>query len=73
MAEEDVHKIATLLHERNVIDEKIAAVIDRPMTAGHLGQWIAAQAFDIELEPRPSRSRSMVGSEPARYRAAPST
>jgi hypothetical protein len=50
MAEEDVHKIVSLLHERNVIDEKIAAVIQRPMTSGHLGAWIAAQVF-IELEP----------------------
>lgn len=50
MAEEDLLKIASLLHERNVIDEKIAAVIHRPMTAGHLGEWIASQVFDIGLE-----------------------
>jgi hypothetical protein len=25
-----------------------------PMTAGHLGEWIAAQGFDIELERSPS-------------------
>ncbi|MGH3929459.1 MAG: hypothetical protein ACRDTF_05725, partial [Pseudonocardiaceae bacterium] len=49
-AEEDVRKIASLLHERNGIDERIAAVIERPMTAGHLGEWVAAQIFDIELE-----------------------
>lgn len=50
MAEEDVRKIASLLHERNVIDEKIAAVIGRPVVTGHLGRWIAAQVFDIDLE-----------------------
>lgn len=50
MAEEDIHKIASLLCERNVIDEQIATVINRPMTAGHLGEWIAAQVFDIKLE-----------------------
>lgn len=66
MAEEDVHKIATLLHERNVIDEKIAAVIDRPMTAGHLGQWIAAQAFDIELE-----TSAITAAIDGRFRAGP--
>lgn len=42
--------IAQLLEERNEIDEKIGAVIGRPMTSGHLGEWIAAQVFDIELE-----------------------
>jgi hypothetical protein len=50
VAEEDIHKIASLLRERNLIDEKIAAVIERPMTAGHLGEWIAARVFDIALE-----------------------
>jgi hypothetical protein len=35
MAEEDLRKIASLLRERNVIDEKIAVVIHRPMTVGH--------------------------------------
>lgn len=50
MSEKDVRKIASLLRERNAIDEKIAAVIGRPVVAGHLGRWIAAQIFDIELE-----------------------
>ena len=50
VAAEDVRMIASLLHERNAIDERIAGVIGRPMTAGHLGEWIAAQIFDIELE-----------------------
>lgn len=66
MAEEGVHKIASLLHERNVIDEKIAAVIDRPMTAGHLGEWIAAQAFDIELE-----TSAVTAAIDGRFRAGP--
>ncbi|MFG1925919.1 hypothetical protein [Cryptosporangium sp. NPDC048952] len=42
--------IARLLHERNLIDAQIAEVTDRPMTAGHLGEWIASQLFPIELE-----------------------
>lgn len=50
MAEQELRKIASLLRERNVIDEKIAAVMHRPMTAGHLGEWIASQVFDIEPE-----------------------
>ncbi|MGH3918695.1 MAG: hypothetical protein ACREYC_11360 [Gammaproteobacteria bacterium] len=59
MAEEDIHKIAALLHERNVIDEKIAAVIDRPMTA-------AAQVFDIELE-----TSAVTAAIDRRFRAGP--
>jgi hypothetical protein len=41
---------AALLHERNAIDAELARLIQRPMTSGHLGEWIAAQVFDIELE-----------------------
>jgi hypothetical protein len=42
--------VAELLARRNEIDRDIAAVIKRPMTAGHLGEWIAAYTFDIQLE-----------------------
>jgi len=42
--------IAKLLRERNAIDEKIAAITQRPMVFGHLGEWIAAQVFGIKLE-----------------------
>ena len=41
---------ASLLCERNAIDAELARLIQRPMTSGHLGEWIAAQIFDIELE-----------------------
>lgn len=41
---------AALLRERNAIDAELARLIERPMTSGHLGEWIAAQVFDIELE-----------------------
>lgn len=44
-------RIAELLKERNRIDHQIAQVIQRPMASGHLGEWIAAQIFDIKLEP----------------------
>jgi hypothetical protein len=43
-------RIAALLRERNAIDVELAGLIHRPMTSGHLGEWIAAQVFDIELE-----------------------
>jgi hypothetical protein len=42
---------AALLRERNAVDGELARLIQRPMTSGHLGEWIAAQIFDIKLEP----------------------
>jgi len=50
MHHEALPLVAGLLRERNAIDAKIAAVVGRPMAAGHLGEWIAARIFDIELE-----------------------
>lgn len=50
MTDDEVAHIARLLSQRNAIDDTIAAVIQRPMTAGHLGEWIASQVFGIELE-----------------------
>lgn len=50
MDDDKVGHIARLLRERNAIDDTIAGIIQRPMTSGHLGEWIAAQVFDIELE-----------------------
>jgi hypothetical protein len=43
-------RAAALLRERNEIDAELARLMHRPMTSGHLGEWIAAQVFDIELE-----------------------
>lgn len=50
VSDDEVARIARLLSERNAIDDAIAVAIQRPMTAGHLGEWIAAQVFGIELE-----------------------
>jgi hypothetical protein len=47
---DELRQVASLLEERNRIDDQIALVIERPMTSGHLGEWIAAQIFDIALE-----------------------
>ncbi len=44
-----LHELAGLLRSRNAIDAQIARVIDRPALAGHLGEWLASQIFDIEL------------------------
>lgn len=51
MGETDLAELAVLLRERNLIDERIGRLINRPMTAGHAGEWIASRIFDIKLEP----------------------
>jgi len=45
---------AELLQARNAIDVSLARIIGRPVSAGHLGEWIASQVFDIQLEPSAS-------------------
>ncbi|WP_143049694.1 hypothetical protein [Asanoa ishikariensis] len=52
----DLARIAELLRVRNGIDARIAAITDRPMTSGHLGEWIASQIFDIDLEPSAAKA-----------------
>lgn len=47
----ELAKVARPLHLRNEIDGQIAAIIQRLVAAGHLGEWIASAVFDIELEP----------------------
>ena len=47
---EALSTVASLLRARNSIDADIARLIHRPMTAGHLGEWIASIIFDIALE-----------------------
>lgn len=49
--DEPVKRITELLRERNAVDAEIATIVHRPMTSGHLGEWIASRVFDIELEP----------------------
>lgn len=43
-------ELATLLRERNAVDARVGAIIDRPVLSGHVAEWIAARVFDIELE-----------------------
>jgi hypothetical protein len=44
-----VRELAALLAERNAVDARIAALIGRPALPGHVGEWLAAEVFDIEL------------------------
>jgi hypothetical protein len=50
METDSLARAAALLRQRNAIDVEIAQLIHRPMTSGHLGEWIAPQVFGIELE-----------------------
>lgn len=49
-----IRRAAELLRDRNAIDVDLVRVIARPVTAGHLGEWIASLVFDVELESSPS-------------------
>jgi hypothetical protein len=51
MDEAGLKSIAMLLRHRNEIDARIADIVGRPVVHGHLSDWIAAQVFDIALEP----------------------
>ncbi|NUQ87972.1 MAG: hypothetical protein HOQ43_05865 [Glycomyces artemisiae] len=56
MSSAEIKAIAMLLRARNAIDERIADVVGRPAAHGHLSDWIAAQVFDIALEPTADRA-----------------
>ncbi|WP_454778181.1 hypothetical protein [Georgenia muralis] len=45
-----VEQVAMMLRERNALEAELAEVVGRPPLTGHLGEWIASQVFDIELE-----------------------
>ncbi len=47
-------KVAGLLQRRNEVDAELASVIRRPPTTGHLGEWVASEVFDIQLNPSAS-------------------
>ncbi len=48
-AAEPLERLAALLRRRNALDAQIARLIGRPAERGHLGEFIAAHVFDIEL------------------------
>ena len=50
MSEHDkVSRLAQLLQERNAIEHEISLIIDRPSHSGHIGEFVAAKIFDIDL------------------------
>ncbi|MDX8034097.1 hypothetical protein SK803_28095 [Lentzea sp. BCCO 10_0856] len=52
----DVRWVAGLIRERNRIDAALSACIRRPALSGHIGDWIAAQVFGIELDVHAAKS-----------------
>lgn len=51
MDEDGLKSVAMLLQARADIEARLADIVGRPLAHGHLSDWIAAQIFDIELEP----------------------
>ena len=45
----ELELLSALIKERNSIEEKIAKIIGRPAERGHIGEFVAAEIFDIEL------------------------
>ena len=45
----ELKRLASLLSNRNSIDEEIGVIIGRPASTGHIGEYIAAEIFDIKL------------------------
>ena len=46
----EVRRVAELIRERNRVDAALSACIRRPALPGHLGDWIAARVFGIDLD-----------------------
>ena len=44
-----IKQLANLVNKRNLIATEISALVERPALIGHVGEFIAAQIFDIEL------------------------
>ena len=50
MIERDqLRRLASLVKQRNAVDQGIAAILGRPALTGHLGEFIAARVFGIAL------------------------
>ena len=45
----ELRRLASLIGQRNRVDGEIAAIIGRPAHAGHIGEFVAAAIFEIEL------------------------
>jgi hypothetical protein len=48
-SDQELRRLAELLRVRNAADLDIARLIGRPVERGHLGEWIAARLFDLDM------------------------
>ena len=46
---DQLRRLASLIEQRNEIEEEIASIIDRPAHSGHIGKFVASIIFDIQL------------------------
>jgi len=46
----DLKKLSDLIYERNRIGKSISKIIGRPALSSHIGEYIASNIFNIELE-----------------------
>ena len=49
MAADELGRLSALIRQRNGIEAEIASIIGRPAHPGHIGDFVAARIFDIEL------------------------
>ncbi|MBS1719787.1 MAG: hypothetical protein JST35_04995 [Armatimonadetes bacterium] len=42
-------QLAELIHERNLLEERISEITSRPASIGHLGEFIASSIFGVRL------------------------
>ena len=52
---DNLEQLAALLSNRNSIDKEIGAIIGRPAITGHIGEYIAADIFNIKLSESASK------------------
>lgn len=45
-----IPELARLIRARNELEQAITAIVNRPASIGHLGEFVAAAVFDIALE-----------------------
>ena len=46
---EDLQRLAFLIKQWNAVGTEIAAIIGRPAQPGHIGEFVAAAIFDVDL------------------------
>ena len=47
---DNIMKLADLIKKRNIIEQNISTITNRPAMLGHTGEYIASRIFDIELK-----------------------